>query len=87
VGTKKIYVNEEKNYKIIIDESRCKGCGLCIIYCPKDVLELSTYFSDSGYRLSQAHQPEKCIACRKCELTCPDFAIYILKDDKTRDLH
>ncbi len=26
---------------VIIDEDRCKGCGLCAAVCPQDVLELA----------------------------------------------
>ncbi|MHA2297333.1 MAG: 4Fe-4S dicluster domain-containing protein [Candidatus Hodarchaeales archaeon] len=85
-GNKRIYLNKEKNYKIIIDESRCKSCSLCVEICPKDVLALSTdHFSENGYNPSRAIAPEKCIACYKCENTCPDFAIYILRGNKTQE--
>ena len=49
----------------------CKGCGLCVEFCPKKVLEQA----ESG-GVSVAH-PELCIACRWCELHCPDFAIFV----------
>ena len=28
-------------YLHVIDNDRCKGCGLCVIVCPKKVLEIS----------------------------------------------
>ncbi|MFW9995022.1 MAG: 4Fe-4S dicluster domain-containing protein [Candidatus Odinarchaeota archaeon] len=83
-GSKKVYLNEKKNYKIVIDTNRCKGCSLCVIYCPKEVLALSSTFSDRGFVLAEAIAPENCIACYKCENTCPDFAIYILRNNKTQ---
>ena len=30
-----------KKYIIYIDENVCKGCELCIFYCPKYVLKLA----------------------------------------------
>ncbi|HIP87217.1 MAG TPA: 4Fe-4S dicluster domain-containing protein [Anaerolineales bacterium] len=49
----------------------CKGCGLCVEFCPQDVLEQA----EDG-RVIVA-RPEACIACRWCELHCPDFAIFV----------
>lgn len=49
----------------------CKGCGLCVAFCPMKVLEQK----EDG-RVIVAH-PEKCTACRWCELHCPDFAIFV----------
>jgi len=49
----------------------CKGCGLCVEFCPASVLE-----QGPDGRVIVAH-PEKCTACRWCELHCPDFAIFV----------
>jgi len=49
----------------------CKGCGICVHYCPKSVLELDE--NDKVY----AVRPEDCICCRLCEYRCPDLAIEI----------
>lgn len=47
----------------------CKGCGICVAFCPKKVLELDEL---GKIRITQ---PEKCIACGQCEIRCPDFAV------------
>ena len=52
---------------------RCKGCGICVEFCPKKVLEL-----DKLGKICVAH-PEDCIACGQCELRCPDYAIFVDK--------
>ena len=49
----------------------CKGCDLCIEFCPAGVLE-----HQPGINVVVVH-PEKCTACRWCELHCPDFAIFV----------
>ena len=48
----------------------CKGCEICVAYCPKNVLEME------GGEVKVA-KPEECIKCMLCELRCPDFAITV----------
>lgn len=56
---------------------RCKGCGLCVAYCPRDVLEMSSLFNAKGYHPPQVKDPERCVACGLCEMLCPEFAIFV----------
>ena len=49
-----------------------KGCGICVSFCPKKVLEL-----DSREK-AVVVRPEDCICCQLCELRCPDLAIEVL---------
>ena len=58
-----------------INREWCKGCGICVEFCPKDVLELD----DSNK--ARAVRPEQCIACRMCELRCPDLAIEVITEE------
>ncbi len=55
----------------------CKGCGICVEFCPSNVLELS----DEGK--SVVVREDDCIRCGFCELHCPDFAI-VVKDKQLR---
>lgn len=56
----------------------CKGCGICIEVCPKKCIKWS---KEVGYYKTPAVdcEIEKCIACRICEIRCPDAAIKIEK--------
>lgn len=56
---------------IQIKVSWCKGCGLCVEYCKRDVLEMQ----DGLPRVLNA---EKCSRCLQCEDVCPDFAITVV---------
>ena len=55
----------------IIDREWCKGCGICVHFCPKNVLEL-----DEEDKVVAVRR-EDCICCKMCELRCPDLAIEI----------
>jgi 2-oxoglutarate ferredoxin oxidoreductase subunit delta len=62
-----------------IDKDRCKGCGLCVAVCPKNVLELSDEVNTMGYFPAYQARPEACIYCTSCCIMCPDAAITITK--------
>lgn len=57
--------------KVVIFGLWCKGCGLCVEFCPTGVLEL-----DDNDHPIVAH-PEKCTACHWCDTHCPDLAIVV----------
>jgi 2-oxoglutarate ferredoxin oxidoreductase subunit delta len=66
-----------KKFIIHIDESVCKGCGLCVFYCPKDVLQLADKMNQKGYNVAEVINLSDCTGCRLCDIACPDFAIYV----------
>jgi len=63
--------------EIHIIKDRCKGCGFCVEYCPKDVLEMSDEFNAKGYHPPYVRIAEACVHCQLCEMLCPEFAIYV----------
>jgi len=65
--------------KISIDRRWCKGCGLCIYTCQKDVLEFGDERSNLGWIMPRVKKLENCIGCFMCEKICPDLCIDIEK--------
>jgi len=57
--------------QVRVFDNWCKGCGLCIAFCPQEVFE-----ANGEGRPIVAH-PERCTACEWCYVHCPDFAIVI----------
>ncbi|MDD4000694.1 MAG: 4Fe-4S binding protein [Bacilli bacterium] len=54
----------------------CKGCGLCVEFCPTKILELDlNKMNEKGYNLIKIIDLERCIACGFCALMCPDSVI------------
>ncbi|MEE9151097.1 MAG: ferredoxin family protein [Thermoplasmata archaeon] len=64
--------------KVHVIEERCKDCGFCIEFCPRDVFEESEKFNSKGYHPPEVVNPDDCVNCKLCELICPEFAIYVL---------
>ena len=63
---------------IMLDEERCKACGLCVTFCPNGVLGLDeNQMNGQGYTPAQALAPEKCTGCAICAMMCPDVAIRV----------
>jgi 2-oxoglutarate ferredoxin oxidoreductase subunit delta len=59
--------------KIVIFGTWCKGCGICVAFCPTKVLSLDS----NGHPVVSA--PEKCTACHFCDTHCPDLAIVVTR--------
>jgi len=70
-----------KPARISIDEQRCKGCGYCVEYCPREVLKMGTELSARGYYLAVVDDDSKCLACGFCEIVCPEFAVQVSTDN------
>lgn len=64
--------------KAIINSDSCKGCGLCVNACPKNIIEISNgMLNAKGYHPASINDIEKCTACTACAKMCPDTVIEI----------
>ncbi len=69
---------ESAERRIVIIRDRCKGCGFCVEYCPRDVLEMSKEFNAKGYHPPKVKDISACALCNYCEVICPEFAIFTI---------
>lgn len=70
--------------EISILRDQCKGCGFCIQYCPKKVLEESNEINAIGVHPPRVVDEKSCILCGFCMVVCPDFAIFV-REKQCRD--
>jgi 2-oxoglutarate ferredoxin oxidoreductase subunit delta len=70
-----------KNF-VTIDRDVCKGCELCVVTCPKNVLAIDKeHFNAKGYHPASVRFLDGCIGCAMCAMMCPDSAIKVEKGD------
>jgi len=62
-------------YSIKVQPKWCKSCGVCVAFCPKNVL----FLDESGK--ANVKDIEACVGCRLCEIRCSDFAIEVGGED------
>ena len=71
--------------QLVIDESRCKGCNLCVLVCPYGIFAEGTELNSRGIVSPVLDRPERCTNCRLqalsgrmlcggCRRICPDQA-------------
>ncbi len=59
-------------------DSKCKGCGLCVHACPKGIVALDTQrINAKGYNPAYVTDIDACIACGFCAVMCPDLVIRV----------
>ena len=54
----------------ILNENKCKPCGICADVCPTDVFERGP-----KSELPKIKYPEECWHCNSCVLDCPQSAL------------
>ena len=66
-----------------IDREACKGCGLCVEFCPRHSLVLDPGLNASGVHFAVHQDDGECTGCANCALVCPECGIRILVDEGT----
>ncbi|NLZ72933.1 MAG: 4Fe-4S binding protein [Bacteroidales bacterium] len=70
---------------IVVDTERCKGCNLCVVACPLQVISLSKNVNVRGYNYAEQILKDTCNGCRSCAIVCPDgcISVYRVKVEET----
>ena len=64
----------------IVDTERCKGCNLCVVACPLNVLALTTKeVNRKGYNYAHEVLADTCTGCASCATICPDGCITVYR--------
>lgn len=58
--------------EVIIYAQWCKGCHICVEFCPTGVLGF-----DDEHHIPVVVAPENCTGCHFCDTHCPDLAIVV----------
>jgi len=67
--------------EIRIIKERCRGCGFCIEFCPKDVLAVSDELNEKGVYPPRVLDETRCALCNFCQTICPDAAIFTIRKE------
>ena len=66
--------------KVTFIEEKCKGCGLCVSVCPKQIIFMDKdRLNVKGFHPATVTDMEKCIGCAFCATICPDCVIEVEK--------
>ena len=57
--------------RVKVFDNWCKGCGICIAFCPQQVFDIGP----DGRPI--VAREEQCTACNWCYYHCPDCAILV----------
>ena len=64
---------------IVVNQEKCKGCGVCVVNCPTKTISLAKEVNSKGYNYAYMEFPDKCTGCTSCALVCPDSVITVYK--------
>ena len=65
--------------KIAIDTRYCKGCRLCVAFCPKGAIAMSAALGPRGVKAAEVVDEDACVGCLNCVVVCPDAAIEVFE--------
>ena len=69
-----------RRFQLAIEESWCKGCGICVNVCPERIWQLN------DRNVVETIHAECCTGCGLCEKLCPDLAIDVISELSDKDV-
>lgn len=65
---------------IVVDTERCKGCNLCAVACPLNIIRLTQKtVNRKGYPYAEQVGQGMCTGCTSCAIVCPDGCISVYR--------
>ncbi len=73
--------------RVVFNEDRCKGCLLCTLVCPVEIIVPADRFNHQGFKVVEVPHGymEQCKGCAFCAQICPDTAIEVFKSVKEKE--
>ncbi|MGA2507383.1 MAG: 4Fe-4S dicluster domain-containing protein [Chitinispirillaceae bacterium] len=69
---------------ITIELEECKGCRLCVEFCPKGCIAIGSSINKMGYLYAEFKSGKSCTACGICYSVCPEpGAITVISEKET----
>ena len=63
--------------KVRVLAEYCKGCGLCVPVCPKNILAMAETIDHRGVHIVTVNDETDCTGCLQCATMCPDVALEV----------
>jgi len=79
------WVLQVQNYKLFLDKSRCVGCQICSLACPKEAIKIEKRLKVQAEKAQKASidvDLAKCNFCGVCDVVCPYGAVKVTSNDK-----
>ena len=67
----------DRRFKVLFNRDKCKGCELCVSFCPMKILALDSAVNAKGYHPAGITDQSACIGCASCAQMCTDCCITI----------
>ena len=65
--------------RIKVDTEKCKGCLLCVSFCPKGFIVVDKGMNRRGVKPARFKENSECLGCAMCAIICPDCCIEVYK--------
>ncbi len=63
--------------KVIINSEKCKGCLLCLSFCPQGLIKKSKKLNLRSLNYVEFDPQGECLGCLQCAVVCPECCIEI----------
>ncbi|MCE5336708.1 MAG: 4Fe-4S dicluster domain-containing protein [Desulfobacteraceae bacterium] len=65
---------KSRRTKPVVDPNKCKGCFICVAFCPEQILVPGEVLNQHGFTVVKVVEGKTCRGCRRCYVMCPDLA-------------